>query len=172
MMITTRLSSRSFQSMMNDETLGDDLTTLNQNSSSSILYRSLNIHYISQEYVFRSKKKTDFYLPRISFFFIDSEDNSDQSIKTESINQEKFMLENTKIEQDKSGLLKNPVNLTPRNIAVIELITSEQRFVHDMKNILKVKNTFVFLVPLFDISNISLNIPKSSFAKRTKELNF
>jgi len=157
--------------MMNDETLGDDLTTLNQNSSSSILYRSLNIHYISQEYVFRSKKKTDFYLSRISFFFfIDSEDNSDQSMKTESINQEKFMLENTKIEQ--SELLKNFVNLTPRNIAVIELITSEQRFVHDMKNILKVKNTFVFLVPLFGISKINLNILKSSFAKRTKESNF
>jgi hypothetical protein len=30
------------------------------------------------------------------------------------------------------------VDLTPRNIAVIELITSEQRFLHDMKNILKV----------------------------------
>ena len=53
MMITTR----SFQSIMNDETLCDDLT----NSSSSILYRTLNIHYISQEYVFRSKKKY-FYL--------------------------------------------------------------------------------------------------------------
>jgi hypothetical protein len=51
------ITTRSFQSIMNDETLCDDLTTLNQNSSSSILYRTLNIHYISQEYVFRSKKK-------------------------------------------------------------------------------------------------------------------
>jgi hypothetical protein len=56
-MITTRLSSRSFQSIMNDETLYDDLSTLNQNSSSSILYRTLNIHYISQKYIIRSSKK-------------------------------------------------------------------------------------------------------------------
>ncbi len=56
MMIATRLSLRSFQSIMNDETLSDDLTTLNQNSSSSILCRTLNIQYISQKYVFRSKK--------------------------------------------------------------------------------------------------------------------
>jgi hypothetical protein len=41
-------------------------------------------------------------------------------------------------EQNKSELLKNFVRLTPRNNAIIELITSEQRFVHDMKNILKV----------------------------------
>lgn len=55
MISTTHLSSISFQSIMNDETLCDDLTTLNQNSSSSILYRTLNVHYISQEYVLRSK---------------------------------------------------------------------------------------------------------------------
>ncbi|CAF3394468.1 unnamed protein product [Rotaria sp. Silwood2] len=53
MMISTRLSSRSFQSMINDETLCDDLTTLNQNSSSSILYHTLNIHCISEEYILR-----------------------------------------------------------------------------------------------------------------------
>lgn len=29
-------------------------------------------------------------------------------------------------------------NLTPRNISIMELITSEQRFVDDLKNILKV----------------------------------
>ena len=52
MMITTH----SFQSMINDETLSDDLTTLNQNSSSSILYQTFNIHYISQKYIFQSKK--------------------------------------------------------------------------------------------------------------------
>ena len=54
-MITTRLSTRSFQSIMTDETLGDDLSTLNQNSSSSILYRALNIQYITQKYIIRSK---------------------------------------------------------------------------------------------------------------------
>jgi hypothetical protein len=48
------------------------------------------------------------------------------------------MTDTTNNEQDKSELLKNLVHLTPRNIAIIELITSEQRFVHDMKNILKV----------------------------------
>jgi len=117
---------------MNDETLCDDLTTLNQNSSSSILYRTLNIHYISQEFIFRSIKKTKqrrefFIYQKFRVFFLYSEENS----KTELINQD-----NTNIEQqDKSELFKN---LTPRNIAVMELITSEQRFVHDMKNILKV----------------------------------
>ena len=34
--------------------------------------------------------------------------------------------------------LKNLVSMTPKNIAIIELISSEQRFVYDMKNILKV----------------------------------
>jgi len=68
MMITT---TRSFQSIMNDETLCDDLTTLNQNSSSSILYHTLNIHYISQEFIFRSiKKSKNFYLLKISCFSI------------------------------------------------------------------------------------------------------
>jgi len=132
MMITT---TRSFQSIMNDETLCDDLTTLNQNSSSSILYRTLNIHYISQEFIFRSIKKTKqrrefFIYQKFRVFFFYSEENS----KTELINQDNTNNE----QQDKSELFKNLVNLTPRNIAVMELITSEQRFVHDMKNILKV----------------------------------
>jgi hypothetical protein len=126
MMITTR----SFQSIMNDETLCDDLTTLNQNSSSSILYRTLNIHYISQEFIFRSikkKQRREFFIYRKFRVFFYSEENS----KIELINQD-----NTNVEQqDKSELFKN---LTPKNIAVMELITSEQRFVHDMKNILKV----------------------------------
>ncbi|CAF3667860.1 unnamed protein product, partial [Rotaria sordida] len=129
MMISTRLSSRSFQSMINDETLYDDLTTLNQNSSSSILYRTLNIHCISQEYIFRKE-------------------NSSQLSKTESIEQEKLMCENTKIEQNYSESLENLLNLTPRNITIIELITSEQRFVHDMKNILK-----TYITPMLE-SNI------------------
>ncbi len=64
----------------------------------------------------------DFYL----------EDNSSQLIRTES------MEDSSNNEQNKSELLKNLVDLTPRNNAMIELITSEQRFVHDMKNILKV----------------------------------
>ncbi|CAF0851377.1 unnamed protein product [Rotaria sordida] len=129
MMISTRLSSRSFQSMINDETLYDDLTTLNQNSSSSILYRTLNIHCISQEYIFRKE-------------------NSSQLSKTESIEQEKLMCENTKIEQNYSESLENLLNLTPRNITIIELIASEQRFVHDMKNILK-----TYITPMLE-SNI------------------
>jgi len=114
---------------MNDETLYDDLSTLNQNSSSSILYRTLNIHYISQKYIIRSSKKI-LFIYNLSIFY--SEDNSSQLIQTES------MADTTNNEQDKSELLKNFVHLTPRNIAIIELITSEQRFVHDMKNILKV----------------------------------
>ncbi len=64
----------------------------------------------------------DFYL----------EDNSSQLIRTES------MEDSSNNEQNRSELLKNLVDLTPRNNAMIELITSEQRFVHDMKNILKV----------------------------------
>jgi hypothetical protein len=40
-----------------DETFSDELTTLNQNSSSSILHRSINIRYVSQEYVIRSKSR-------------------------------------------------------------------------------------------------------------------
>jgi hypothetical protein len=40
---------------MMDETLAEDLSTLNQNvSSTSILYRTLNVHYVSEEYIFRS----------------------------------------------------------------------------------------------------------------------
>ncbi len=124
------ITTRSFQSIMNDETLCDDLTTLNQNSSSSILYRTLNIHYISQEFIFRSikkKQRREFFIYRKFRVFFYSEENS----KIELINQD-----NTNVEQqDKSELFKN---LTPKNIAVMELITSEQRFVHDMKNILKV----------------------------------
>lgn len=54
-MIRTYVSSRSFQSIMTDETFGDDLTSLNQNSSSSIFYRTLNMRYISQECIIRSK---------------------------------------------------------------------------------------------------------------------
>ncbi|CAF4569669.1 unnamed protein product [Rotaria sp. Silwood1] len=129
MMISTHLSSHSFQSMINDETLCDDLTTLNQNSSSSILYRTLNIHCISQEYIFRKE-------------------NSFQLNKTELIDEEKLMYENTKNEQDYSESLKNLINLTPRNITIIELITSEQRFVNDMKNILK-----TYITPMLE-SNI------------------
>jgi hypothetical protein len=49
------ITTRSVQSMMNDESLCDDLTTLNRDSSSSIIYRRFNIQYLSQEYVFRSK---------------------------------------------------------------------------------------------------------------------
>jgi len=79
--------------------------------------------------MFFEVKKKYFYLSKISLFFsYYSEENSSQLINQE----------NTNIEQDKSELLKNLVNLTPRNIAIMELITSEQRFVHDLKNILKV----------------------------------
>jgi hypothetical protein len=79
--------------------------------------------------MFFEVKKKYFYLSKISLFFsCYSEENSSQLINQE----------NTNIEQDKSELLKNLVNLTPRNIAIMELITSEQRFVHDLKNILKV----------------------------------
>jgi hypothetical protein len=74
----------------------------------------------------------------ISNCLIDLEENSSQLIKIESIDQEKPMLENTTMEQDSSEPLNNLVSVTPRNIAIVELITSEQRFVHDMKNILKV----------------------------------
>jgi hypothetical protein len=54
------------------------------------------------------------------------------------MDEDKLMMNNMTIEQNKSELFKNFVHLTPRHFAVIELITSEQRFVHDMKNILKV----------------------------------
>ncbi|CAF2738851.1 unnamed protein product [Rotaria sp. Silwood2] len=112
MMISTRLSSRSFQSMINDETLCDDLTTLNQNSSSSMVYRTLNIHCISQEYIFRKE-------------------NSSQVSKRQSIEEEeKLTCEHTKNEHDYSESLENLLNLTPRNITIIELITSEQRFTY------------------------------------------
>ncbi|CAF4293589.1 unnamed protein product [Rotaria socialis] len=118
MMIRTRLSSRSFQSRMNDETFSDDLTTLNQNSSSSILYRTLNVHCVSQEYIIRKE-------------------NSSQVTTTESVEHGQLTSENTKTEDETTESLQNLLNLTPRNISMIELITTEQRFVHDMKNILK-----------------------------------
>ena len=54
MMITTDLSSRSLQSKTSDDTLCDDLTTLNQDSSSSILYSTLNFRSINQEHILRS----------------------------------------------------------------------------------------------------------------------
>ena len=57
------------------------------------------------------------------------EDNSSQSTRTKSTEDST---------NNKSELLTDLVDLTPRNNAMIELITSEQRFVHDMKNILKV----------------------------------
>lgn len=56
-MLTTCLSSRSYQSIMNDETLCDDLTTLNHNSSSSIFYRSMSIQYLSQKYFLSSENE-------------------------------------------------------------------------------------------------------------------
>ncbi|CAF3419460.1 unnamed protein product [Rotaria socialis] len=118
MMIRTLLSSRSFQSRMNDETFSDDLTTLNQNSSSSILYRTLNVHCVSQEYIIRKE-------------------NSSQVTTTESVEHGQLTSENTKTEDETTESLQNLLNLTPRNISMIELITTEQRFVHDMKNILK-----------------------------------
>ncbi|CAF2140955.1 unnamed protein product [Rotaria magnacalcarata] len=118
MMIRTRLSSRSFQSRMNDETFSDDLTTLNQNSSSSILHRTFNVHCASQEYVIRKE-------------------NSSQVTTTESIQHGQLTPENTKTEDETTESLQHLLNLTPRNISMIELITTEQRFVHDMKNILK-----------------------------------
>ncbi|CAF3886519.1 unnamed protein product [Rotaria magnacalcarata] len=118
MMIRTRLSSLSFQSRMNDETFSDDLTTLNQNSSSSILHRTFNVHCASQEYVIRKE-------------------NSSQVTTTESIQHGQLTPENTKTEDETTESLQHLLNLTPRNISMIELITTEQRFVHDMKNILK-----------------------------------
>ena len=48
-----------------------------------------------------------------------------------------------KSEQDNSEALQNLLSLTPRNITIIELIKSEQRFVYDMKHILKVIHTFI-----------------------------
>lgn len=127
-MITTSLSLS--QSIMNDETLlCEDLTTLNQNSSSSILYRTLNIQYISQEYIIQSKgekRKSSNEISILNYL----EDNSLESIQ--------------KLSSE---------NLTPRNISIIELITSEQRFVNDLKNILKV---ILLIFCSFKFNRISL----------------
>ncbi|UJR27307.1 hypothetical protein I4U23_008601 [Adineta vaga] len=132
MMISTRLSSRSYQSILNDETLCDDLTTFNRNSTTSILYRRFNIHYISQEYVFRKETSVDM-------------------IETESIEREQLMMNNTNITQNMSSAsLKNLVNMTPKNIAIMELISSEQRFVYDMKNILK-----TYITPMLENNILS-----------------
>ncbi|CAF1424178.1 unnamed protein product [Adineta steineri] len=128
---TTHLASRSFQSIMNEETLCDDVTTLNQNSSSSILYRKFNIHYISQEYIIRKE-------------------SSSQMIKSQSFDPEVVISDNTKIQPDSPGSLNNLVNITPKNIAVIELITSEQRFVNDMKSILK-----TYITPMLENNILS-----------------
>lgn len=143
MMISTRLSSRSYQSIMNDETLCDDLTTFNQNSSTSILYRRFDIHYISQEYVLKSKKiysvKNFQYIAISYVWFLHVEDNSSDTMKIESIEREQSTMNNIHSRQNMSSAsLNNLINMTPKNIAIMELISSEQRFVHDMENILKV----------------------------------
>jgi hypothetical protein len=95
-------------------------------------------------------------------FFLYSEENS----KTELINQD-----NTNIEQQyKSELFKNLVNLTPRNIAVMELITSEQRFVHDMKNILKVRSHFMFTLLLSLLKKIHKYLLIKHFQQKLSKL--
>ncbi|CAF0871262.1 unnamed protein product [Adineta ricciae] len=143
-MISARLSSRSYQSIMNDETLGDDLATFNHNSSSSMLYRRFNIQYISQEYVFRKE-------------------TSSAMIKTEPIEREQSILKNSDIEHSISTeSLKNLVSMTPKNIAIIELISSEQRFVYDMKNILKTYITPLLnnnILPSSHVDALFLNWP-------------
>jgi hypothetical protein len=67
-----------------------------------------------------------------------TEDNSAEMTKTESVEHEQSQSEGAAPEHSTSEPLKCLVNATPRNIAVLELISSEQRFVHDMKHILKV----------------------------------
>ena len=115
---TTCLSSRSYQSIMNDETLcADDLTTLNHNSSSSVYYRSLNIQYRSEQYLISSE-------------------NSSSLMQTESI------IDRTNHAEEMPDLSKALRHSTPRQTALIELIGSEQRFVRDMQNILKVILSF------------------------------
>lgn len=57
-------------------------------------------------------------------------------IKTEPIEREQPVFNNSDSISTES--LKNLMPMTPKNIAIIELISSEQRFVYDMKNILKV----------------------------------
>ena len=114
---------------MLDETFADDLSTLNQNlSSSSIVYRTLNVHYVSQEYIIRSNVALQSLARPI-------EELSAQTIISEPLDRQESILH----EADQPVQpLRNLLDLTPRNVAIVELITSEQRFVHDMENILKV----------------------------------
>lgn len=64
--------------------------------------------------------------------FVFAENNSASLTQTES------MSDQTKNAEVTSELVKSVRNSTPRQTALIELISSEQRFVRDMKTILKV----------------------------------
>lgn len=128
-------------SAMMDETLADDLSTLNQNvSSTSIRYRSLNVHYVRQEYTFRSNVTLKSFTRQIvSIWSI--EELSAPTIVSEPVDQQTSILHDFEKEGGEDQAvqpLRNLLQSTPRNVAIVELITSEQRFVHDMQNILKV----------------------------------
>ena len=124
MIIKTRLS-----------TMNHDMSSnVHRSVSVSTFYRSVNVHYIRQEEAFSVRRKnmiqsrhrfnTVFCLGDSSLPFIEAESiEAGNSVLDESVTTEP---------------LERRMALTPRNVAVLELITSEQRFVHDMNNILKV----------------------------------
>ena len=127
---------------MMDETLADDLSTLNQNvSSTSIRYRSLNVHYVRQEYIFRSNVTLKSFTRQIVFIW-SIEELSAPTIVSEPVDRQTSILHDFEKEGEEEDQavqpLRNLLESTPRNVAIVELITSEQRFVHDMQNILKV----------------------------------
>ncbi|CAF1160182.1 unnamed protein product, partial [Didymodactylos carnosus] len=137
-----------------DETLCDELSTLNSSSNetgnASLLMRTVNVQYISREYILRNGKnhfirpsqqcrKT----PTSSCSVLVTTSSSSSSPEKIQTSGNMTDVRTINAPENISISSKNFIDLNPRNVAIIELITTEQRFVHDMNSILE-----MYIIPM------------------------
>ena len=110
-------------------------SNVHRSVSVSTFYRSVNVHYIRPEEAFHLRRKTMRQSRHRLNAMLCLGDSSLQVIEAE-----KSVLDESVTTEPSERRMA----LTPRNVAVLELISSEQRFVHDMNSILKV----IILLPV------------------------